>query len=309
MDAATRASLDSTAHRFFDLASKGDAAGLRQSAIQSVAGNFSGIATALQQNQANLAAGRAVTRALFALTAEAAGSAQPSEFLCGVFGKTGQTASSAVFTLNGLEPGKYAVAILDVGGGTPPGGDTSKSEPYVVSFVLQQLGGAWKLGGFYAKPSRSGGHESAWFAERARAFATKGQVHNAWFYFSEARSLATIVPFMSTRETDSLYDEAQKQKPTDMPGETPLELGVGGKAYKIRTVFPYGVAGEENLVVKYDVADISDAAKAYAENQVVARALVTKWPELRDGFGAIVARATDPSGKDYGTLVGMAELK
>ena len=31
--------------------------------------------------------------------------------------------------------------------------------------------------------------------------------------------------------------------------------------------------------------------------------------ELRDGFAAIVTRATEASGKDYGTLVRMAELK
>ena len=241
--------------------------------------------------------------------------AQRLEFLCGVFGKSGQTGSSAVFVLNGLPAGRYAVTILDVVAADGTGKDSarqdgaSKGDAYVVSFVLQQVAGEWKLGGFYAKAGESAGHDSAWFAERARAFVAKGQTHNAWFYFLQARNLATVVPFMSTRETDRLYDEAQKLVPADLPGEAPMELLAGWKVYKIRTIFAYGAAGEVNLVVKYDWADVSDAAKTYAENQAVARALVAKWPELRDGFRAIVTRATEASGKDYGTLVGMGELK
>jgi hypothetical protein len=38
-------------------------------------------------------------------------------------------------------------------------------------------------------------------------------------------------------------------------------------------------------------------------------ALVAKYPELRDGFAAIIARAVEPSGKDYGTMVEMKEIK
>ena len=323
MDAPTRGALEAAAQRYFGLAAKGDVAGLKQGAIPSVAENFSGIATAVQESQANLAAAKAAVRGVFALTVDeptpGQASTQPAEqrleFLCGVFGKSGQTTSSAVFVLNGLPPGRYAVAILDVAAADGTSKESSTQDgsnrggAYVVSFVLQQVAAEWKLGGFYAKAGESAGHDSAWFAERARAFVAKGQMHNAWFYFLQARNLATVVPFMSTRETDRLYDEAQKIKTADLPGEAPMELLAGGKSYKIRAIFVYGVAGTVNLVVKYDWADVSDAAKTYAENQAVARALVAKWPELRDGFGAIVTRATEASGKDYGTLVGMGELK
>ena len=307
MDGPARTGLEATAQRYFGLAAKGDVAGLQQISIPSVAQNFSGIAAAVQENQANFAAAKAAPRAVFALTIQE--QAQRLEFLCGVFGKSGQTASSAVFVLNNLPPGRYAVAILDVAAPDTVSKEGTKSDAYVVSFVLQQLAGEWKLGGFYAKPAESAGHDGPWYAERARTFAAKGQTHNAWFYFLQARNLASFVPFMSTRETDRLYDESQKIMPTDLPGEAPLELLAGVKSYKIRTVFAYGVAGEVNLVVKYDWADVSDAAKTYAENQAVARALVAKWPELRDGFGAIVSRATEPSGKDYGTLVTIGQLK
>ena len=37
--------------------------------------------------------------------------------------------------------------------------------------------------------------------------------------------------------------------------------------------------------------------------------LVLKFPELRDAFDGIVARAVEPSGKDYGALMHMKDLK
>jgi hypothetical protein len=304
LDAPTRAALEATAHKYFALAAKGDVASLRQSSIPSVADAFSGIAAAVQDNQPYFAQEQPTLRAAFLLTVDSKAPLERAEFLCGVFGKSGQTPSSAEFVFNNLPPGRYAVVILDLKNSDLK----TDATPYTVSFVLQQIGDDWKLGGFYAKPTQSAGHNSAWFAERARAFAAKGQTHNAWFYFLEARDLATAVPVMSTRETDSLYDESQKATPPDSPGGT-LELSGSGKTYKIKTLFAFGFAGEVNLVVKYDYADVSDTTKAYADNQAVARALVAKWPELLDGFGAIVARATEASGKDFGTLIAMKDLK
>jgi len=37
--------------------------------------------------------------------------------------------------------------------------------------------------------------------------------------------------------------------------------------------------------------------------------LVTRYPELREAFGSIVARAVAPSGQDYGTLLAMKDVK
>ena len=42
--------------------------------------------------------------------------------------------------------------------------------------------------------------------------------------------------------------------------------------------------------------------------QVLPKALLAKFPELRDGFNAIIARATEPSGKDYGTLLAVKDV-
>jgi hypothetical protein len=134
-------------------------------------------------------------------------------------------------------------------------------------------------------------------------------MHNAWYYFLQARDLASPLPFMSTMTTDRLYDESQKIMPADLPGDKPLELTSDGKIYRVKTMFPYGVAGEINLVVKWEAADVSNPVQCYADNQAVAKALLAKYPELRDGFSAIVPRATEASGRDYGTLVPVREIK
>jgi hypothetical protein len=304
LEGAVRAKMEAAGVKYFDLAAKGDVAGLKGDAIPSVAGDFSGIATAVQENQSSFAKSQAVVRSTFELMAEGDAPLERAEFLCGVFGKTGQTSSSAEFVLNSLPPGQYGIVILDVSNKTAP-----DDGPYTLGLVLQQVAGDWKLGGFQVKDVRSGGHDSAWFAERARAFAAKGETHNAWYYFLEARNLATVVPFMSTRATDRMYDEAQKVAPADALDGVPKDLAGAEKNYKVKSAFAYGVAGQINLVVKFECADVSDAARSAAENQAVVRALVMKWPELRDGFAAVEARATDASGKDFGTLVMLKDLK
>jgi hypothetical protein len=296
---ADKSAIEATARRYFDLFAKGDSEGLRQSAIPSLAADFAGVTAAVKENQATLAGATASLRSLYGLNADGTATFDRAEFLCGVFGAHGQTASSAVFVLMQLPPGHYAVVILEA---------AASAGRFTVSFVLQQVATEWKLGGFYVKAADSAGHDAAWFAEQARAFKAKGQTHNAWLYFQQARNLASPVPFLSTQLSDQLFDEAQQMQPADFPADKALELTSGARTYRVRSLFALGVAGEIALIVKYDAADISDIKAAYADNQAVARALLTRYSELADGFTAIVTRATDPTGKDYGTLVPVKDI-
>jgi hypothetical protein len=301
MDAATKTSLVNTSQRFYDLAAKGDAATLRQNAIPSLAGDFSGIEGAVKDNQSNFSGATATPRPPFLLKAEGTAPLQRAEFLCGVFGPNGQTATSSEFVIPNLPPGNYGIAILDVP--TPKGA-------YTVSFVLQQSGTDWKLGGFYAKAISISGHDGNWFADRARQFKAKGQLHNAWFYFAEARELLVPVPFMYTQKTDKLYDELQAAKPPDLPADgTTTDLASAGKTYKLTAMFPLTVGNELDVVVKYQSPDVSNTTQTFADNMSVIKALLVKYPELRDAFDGAVARAVEPSGRDYGSLLPMKEIK
>jgi hypothetical protein len=301
MDEPTRAALVSTAKRYFDMAARGDSAAMRQNSIASVASDFSGIETAVKDNQANFSGVQANPRPPFLLKAEGTVPFERAEFLCGVFGKSGQTSDSAVFVIPNLPPGNYAVTILDV----------PAKQPDTVSFVLQQAGKDWKIGGFYVKETQIAGHDAAWFADHARAFKSKGQNRNAWLYFIEARDLAVPLPFMYTQLTDKLADESEAVKPSDLPtGGSTVELAAGGKTQRLTTLFPLAVGQDLDLVVKYQCADVSNSAQTFKDNTAVISALVGKFPEFRDAFDGVVARAVEPTtGRDYGSLQQMKDIK
>jgi hypothetical protein len=297
MDEGTRSALVATGKRFYDRAAHGDTASLQQSAITSLATNFSGIENAVKENHANLAAAQPASRAPFLLKAEGNEPVARAEFLCGVFGSQGQTRDSAVFVIPNLPPGKYGIVTLDA---------TSAQGAHTVSFVLQQQAGDWRLGGFYVRLTQVAGHDGNWFADRAREFKTKRQNHNAWFYYGEARELLVPVPFMATVTTDKLYDEMQTVKPADMP---PLDLIAGAKTFKVTDLFPVPVGQDFDLVVRYQSADVSDSGRTFQDNAAVMKALLAKYPELRDGFAGIVVRAVEPSGRDYGSMLPMKDIK
>jgi hypothetical protein len=300
MDAVSRTGLESAARQYFDLAAKGDVATLRQDAIPSLATNFGGIEAAVKEHQESFAGATATARPPFLLQAEGKEPLERAEFLCGVFGKSGQTANSAVFVIPNLPPGSYGTVILDV----------ASKVPSTLSFVLQKVGNDWKLAGFYARAVQVAGHDGKWFWDRAREFKAKGQTRNAWFYYLEARELTAPVPVMSTMATDRIYDEMQSVQPADLPaaGNT-VDLAAGGKTCKLTSAFPVGVGNDLDLVVKYAAADVSKGNQTFQDNVAVIHALVAKYPELRDGFVAIIARAVEPSGKDYGTMVAVKDIK
>ena len=301
MDAATRGALTNTSVRYFDMIAKGDVASLRQNAIPSLAADFSGIEGTVKQNQPDLASSKATGRPPFLLEVNGTAPLPRAEFFCGVFGSGGQTKDSAAFSINGLAPGKYGVVILDV---------PSSKGPYSVSLILQQIGSDWKIGGLYIKAAQFGGHDSNWFINRAREYQSKAQAHNAWLYYLVARSLISPLPFMSTAATDKLYDDSQKLQPADFPadGKT-ADLSAGTVTYKLTALFPEVVGNDLDLIVRYQAADVSNTNQTYQANVAVMKALLTKYPELRDAFASVVARAVDPSGHDYGTMLAMKDIK
>jgi hypothetical protein len=302
MDAASRSAIQATATKFFDMVARGDSASLKQNSIPGVASDFGWIEGTIKDNQSNLAGAHATPRTPFLLKAEGTSPVPKAEFLCGVFGAGGQTQNSAEFIIPNLPPGTYGIAILDVSG---------QKLPVTLAFVLQQQGTDWKMGGFFLRDTQAGGHDSAWFLDRARAFKAKGQTHNAWLYFIEGRELAMPVPFMYTQATDKLYDEAQSVKPTDFPmnGGTADLTSPDGKTYKLTALFPTTVGQELHLIVKFQTASVANTGDTFQQCMAVMKAVVLKFPELRDAFDGIVARAVESSGKDYGALMHMKDIK
>ena len=301
MDPQQRTAIETTAKRYFDMAARGDSSALQQASISALTANFSGIETAVKDNQAAFSQAEMTQRSVYLLAAEGNEPLARAEFLCGVFGASGQTSGSSILVFHNLPPGKYAVAVLDA---------KKAQDARILTMVLQQVGADWKLAGFYARPSLVDGHDAAWFAQRARDFKAKGQTHNAWLYFRQAITLTAPADFVSTLATDKLYDEAQSVQPSDLPvnGST-MELSGGGINYIITSIFPMAVGNDLDLVVRYQAADVSDTYKTFQANTAMMKALLTKFPEFRDAFIGVVARAVEPSGRDYGSMLPMKEIK
>ena len=298
LDDATRTSITAAGQRYFGMATKGDVAAMRQNAIPSLASDFSGIEGTVKDHERDLAAAQATVKGVFLLDGTIP--SPHAEFYCGVFGKSGQTANSAVFYLDNLPAGKYSVVLLDA---------NSPQARTMFSLILQQEGTDWKIGGLYIKSAQVAGHDSDWFLARAREYKTKGQLHNAWFFFTQARLLISPLPFMGTLATDKIADEMQSSQPADLPVGKTVDLPAGAATYKLVSIFPQAVGNDLDLIVKYQSADISNTNLAYQGNVNVIKAVATKYPEVRDAFAAVVARAVDPQGRDYGTLLAMKDIK
>ena len=297
MDAAIKSALTGAAQRYYGWVGQGDVASLRQNAIPGLAANFGGIEAAVTENKANLAGTMPSPRPPYLLKLDGSAPIERAEFLCGVFGANGQTPTSAVFAIPNLPPGNYAVAVLDA--------STAKG-PYTVSFVLQQQGTTWKFAGFYVKAAQAAGHDGQWFVTKAREFKTKGQMRNAWLYAALARDMLVPVPFMSTMVTDKLYDEFQSVKPADLP---PSDISAAGKTFKVNSLYLLPVNNELDLILKYASADVSNGTQTFQDNQAVMKALVAKYPEFRGAFDSVVVRAVEPSGRDFGSLLPMKDIK
>jgi hypothetical protein len=115
---------------------------------------------------------------------------------------------------------------------------------------------------------------------------------------------------MGTLATDQLYDESQSTQPSDLPanGKT-ADLAAGTTPYKLSSVYPWMIGNDLNLFVKYLVPDATNTNQAYQSNVAVMKALVAKYPEVKDAFAGVDAIAIDPSGRDYGTMLAMKDIK
>lgn len=295
MDPATRSNVDRTAQLLTNYAVQGDLFNLRQNSTGSLAGSFGGIEAIVSEYKSNLAGATSRTRGMYLLEAKGSQTLESAEFFCGIMNSPEATG----FNITGLPPGQYALVIEDL---------TAPKMPFMLTQILKNEGG-WKLAGFYLKPAELAGHDANWFLQKARDFKARGQTHNAWFYYLAAWDVTSPVDFMSTRPLDKLVDEMAQVRPNDLPFTGPVDLPGAARTYKVTYVSMVPVGADLYLLVKYQSPDVSNTQQAYADNINVIKAVTAKYPEYREAFTGVVARATEPSGRDYGSMLAMKDVK
>ena len=297
LDAPTRTAIEGAARRYLDMSAHGDVAGLEANAIPAIAGDFSAIEQAVVTNKTFLADGQPTISGTYLLDASQAKATLPrAAFYCGIFNSPVRIG----FFIPNLPPGRDAVVMQKVNG----------KDPATLTVVLQETGGAWKLAGYYPRLDEIGGHDGQWYLTKAREYKSKGQAHNAWFYYLTAWDLLAPVNFMSTPQLDKLSDEMQSLRPSDLPGsDAPLNLTADGKVYKVTELAAVTVDNDLYLRLRYETPDAANSRLASQDNMAVIKTIVAKYPEVRDAFAAIVARAVDTSGHDFGSVVPMKDVK
>ncbi|MDR3749101.1 MAG: hypothetical protein P4M04_13270 [Acidobacteriota bacterium] len=297
LDAPTRSAIESAAHRYLDMSAKGDVAGLKANAIAAIIGDFGSIENAVVTNKQFLADGPSTITGTYLL--DASQSKTPlarADFYCGIY----NSADRVGFFISNLPPGRYAVVIQNVKG----------KDPVTLTLILQDVSGAWKLAGYYPRLDTIGGHDGQWYLTRAREYKPKGQAHNAWFYYLTAWNLMAPVNFMSTVPLDKLADEMQTARPSDLPSaDAPMNLSAGGKTYRATEMTAVPVENNLDLRVKIETSDAANPALAFQDNMAVGKAIVAKYPEVRDAFSAVIVRAVDNNGHDFGSVLPMKDVK
>jgi hypothetical protein len=297
LDAATKSALDTVAKQYLSMSGNGDVAGLKANAIPAIAGDFGSIEQAVVTNKQYLAEGPSTITGTYLLDASDAKAPLPrAEFFCGIY----NSADRQAFFIPNLPPGKYALVIQKVNG----------KDPITLTVILQNMGGAWKLAGYYPRLDAIGGHDASWYLTKAREFKTKGQMHDAWFYYLTAWDLSAPVNFMSTPQLDKLADEMQSSRPADLPSDSaPLSLSANGKIFKVTELAAVPVDNNLDLRVRYMNPDAGNSSVAFQDNMAVIKAIVAKYPEVRDAFNAVIVRAVDSSGHEFGSLQLVKDMK
>jgi hypothetical protein len=291
--AQAKTTMDGAAKQVFDQAASGDVNSLRANAIPSLQSNFGGIAGAVNDNKASFTGAHPELRASFLLDTGPTAS-QDGRFYCGVFGAGGLGASSAEFDLPGLPAGKYAIVIQDFIG--------SKG-PYSITTIFQDVSG-WKLAGFYVRPESALGHDGIWYLQRAREYKSKGQNHNAWFYYVTSWDLLAPVRFMDSSLLSKITQESSGIQPKDVPlAGNAVDYTANGKTYKITEMSVLPNDKTLDLSIKYSVNSTADFNATQADARNLANAYVTQYPEIKDSFNNVWAHAVDANGGDVAGLV------
>ena len=290
-----RSALDTAAQQTFDQATRGDLNAIRTSVAPSAQSYYDGIARGISDNKGALQGVKPQIRTSFLLDTGSTPS-QEGTFYCGVFGANGLAANGAEFQIPQLPAGKYGIVIQDLVG--PKG-------PYSVSSIYQDVSG-WKLAGLYIRPESAQGHDGLWYLERARDYKSKGQVHNAWFYYVTSWDLLAPLQFMDTRLLSKITQESGNIQPKDIPmGGKPVSFTANGKSYNITDMSVLHEGNSFDLSLKYQVPSTADFSATQADARNLATALVAQYPELKEAFNNIWAHAVDPNGGDVPGLINL----
>lgn len=270
----------------------GDAAKVQSETVTEYATNFGPTAYLIHSTADKIATETLHVVQVYQLdaTKRAAGDNSPAEFSCPLTG----TAAETDFTFSNLPAGMYGFAMVEAEG----------NHPWILSFVLQQVGGAWKMGGFYSHARAAAGHDGLWYWNTARQKAKADQLWLSWLLYGEAESLLRPAGFVTSTNLDKLLSEEAAAKPPALSDgigpETPLVMkGAADSEFRFTAISAEGSDDGKRLgLILHLKADaLPDPAAARARNTAAAKAFLDAHKELRQSFDEVWVHA-ESQGKD-----------
>lgn len=298
MTAAQRDAISSAARAMVGEVQSGDVQALRANTIPAVAADFSGIAASADTLKPLVQHASITVDTLYVLDASSEPAGAPrTDFYCGT--------PVVVLNFTNLPPGKYALAILHA---------TGVAQPQHISFILSEsTENHWMLAGFFISPMLEAGHDGLWYWMRAREYSQKKMNWAAWFYYQTAASLLNPVEFLSSPNLEKLRHEADRTRPENLPGVTPMPLEVQGSAFGITSIAPTTALGGLDLEVHYNptaaqLTQLHDPVAARKQTIDMMAALLALHPDLRAAFRGIWMRADEGNASVYALDLPMDQI-
>jgi hypothetical protein len=266
-----------------------DAPKVRASTVAEYAKDFSGSEFLIRSTSPKIAGETLKVTSVYGLDASTrtAGASGDAEFTCPLK----DTTLEVDFSIPGLPPGNYGFATVEAKGG---------AQPWLLSFLLRQDGGAWKMAGFYTHAGTAAGHDGLWYWNEARAAAKAKQQWAAYLLYAEAYTLMRPASFMDSSHLDKLVAEQHNATPPELSNgiskETPLVVkGLNGDEFHFTGLSTdRSDDGTRVNVMLHMRADTADPVAARVRNDAAAAAFVKAHPEVRKDFqGVWVFAETD----------------
>ncbi|QNI38494.1 hypothetical protein H7846_07635 [Edaphobacter sp. 4G125] len=284
-----------------------DAAGLQAITIDQYAKDFSAIQGAVGNAAAKIKGATLVVEQVYLLDASDLKPGADGKFATAQFPCTlNRSIAEADFSIPSLPAGKYAFAIVEAQG---------IPAPWRLSFLMQQVQGQWKMGGFYPKPMTAAGHDGLWYWTQARTMAKNKEQWNAWLYYQQAEALLNPSEMIQSTHLDKLRSEQTEVAPPALSegvsADSPLVVkGADGAEYHFTGLGVDDSLAKDKIDVtaRLKVDQIGDPVAARKRNTDAMNALVAAYPELRKGFHGVWVFAEAPGQSPYATELAMSEI-
>ncbi|MDE1162507.1 MAG: hypothetical protein PW792_11265 [Acidobacteriaceae bacterium] len=270
----------------------GDAAAVSAASVSELQGNSA--AAYLVRTTADAISGDSLrVTQLYELDANARtpGDSSSADFTCELAGASSTTS----FSISGLSRGLYAFAMVEAAG----------ERPYVLSMLLRQDAGKWKLAGLYPHARMAAGHDGLWYwaDARARVKAAKPNVSwLGWLEYGLADRLLRPANFVTSTHLEGLRDERSAALPPEVHGgvstDSPYILrAADNTSYTVTELSANGSDDGKGLVLtlRYRAETLPDPMAGRARNVAAVKALMAAHADLRTVFESVAVFA-DPSG-------------